>query len=170
MREQLGYQKYLVGDFYPKGCFADGDTVYFGLNGSEEEKSLDPLADGKERIWCDFDSNESDLPDEGPTENGNSLIDPPSSRPTKRPTKRPTLRPSLRPTVSLLASICCDFLSLLHCNRILIPKNMHLCNKQNKPTAAKVCIDMKLVTDKYGSETGFFLRDESNSRVSREKL
>ena len=170
MREQLGYQKYLVGDFYPKGCFADGDTVYFGLNGSEEEKSLDPLADGKERIWCDFDSNESDLPDEGPTENGNSLTDPPSSRPSKRPTNRPTLRPSLRPTVSLLASIYRDFLSLLYCNLNLIPQILHLFNKQNKPTVAKVCIDMKLVTDKYGSETGFFLRDQSNSRVSREKL
>ena len=112
MREQLGYEEYQVGDFYPKGCFADGDTVYFGLNGSEEEKSQDPLADGKERIWCDFDSNESELPDEGPTENGNSLTDSPSSRPTRRPTKRPTLKPSLRPTVSCLylPCICRDFL------------------------------------------------------------
>ncbi len=58
-RHELGIGTYYVGDYTTKGCFYRGDTAYFGVGGTIQEKSKSDLQGGKVRIWCGGSSNQS---------------------------------------------------------------------------------------------------------------
>ena len=58
-RQELGFTKILTGNYHIKGCFSKGDTAYFGMGGTSEQKSESPLSGLKERIWCDTSPRKS---------------------------------------------------------------------------------------------------------------
>lgn len=51
-RHELGFTKYMIGNYSTKGCFSEGDTAFFGSSGTTGDKSESPLSGEKKRIWC----------------------------------------------------------------------------------------------------------------------
>ncbi len=51
-RSELGIDKFLVGTYPTKGCFAKNDVAYWSGGGSAEEVSRGDLPGEQERIWC----------------------------------------------------------------------------------------------------------------------
>lgn len=59
MRQELGFEKYSVGNYPTKGCFFKGSTAYFGIGGTLAQKSTSlSEGEGKWRIWCGGSTNQ----------------------------------------------------------------------------------------------------------------
>lgn len=52
-QQGLGFTKFLTSNYPTKGCFSKGDTAYFGIGGTTDQKSESALSGQKQRIWCD---------------------------------------------------------------------------------------------------------------------
>ncbi|KAL7549259.1 hypothetical protein ACHAWF_012523 [Thalassiosira exigua] len=140
MRMQLGLTKFYVGQYHLKGCFYFGDVAYFGIGGTKEEQSTLTLPAGRKRIFCDSRGSTNEVPPPSPVHNSNGVLPekvpkPPTPVPT--PTLKPTLKPTSKPT----------------------PKPVP--NNNAAPTAShpngNSCISVRVVTDKFGEETGFYM-------------
>ena len=82
MQKAFGFDKYLIGNYPTKGCFAKGGTAYFGIGGNNQDKKAYPLSGLKQRIFCDIEQNDHiELANIGTS----------NARPTPKPSPKPSV-------------------------------------------------------------------------------
>ena len=52
-RQKMGFVNFYPGDYADYGCFSKYGISYWGMGGTDEQISIDPLGGVKERIWCE---------------------------------------------------------------------------------------------------------------------
>lgn len=150
----IGVSNFFAGNYAVSGCYYKDNTAYFGTGGSIESMSETSLPGGNRRIWC-----ESNL----------STITAPTFTPPLSVTQFPTIE---LPTPQFTAPTYTPPLTLAHFPAIELPI---LTSKPSlvpsvSPTEEKHCIDIEVVTDKYGEESGFSLSMNPDGGFEPEKL
>mmetsp|Transcript_13092 Transcript_13092/g.27804 ORF Transcript_13092/g.27804 Transcript_13092/m.27804 type:complete len:627 (+) Transcript_13092:40-1920(+) len=143
-RLELGFDRFLIGDYPAKGCYYKGNKAYYGLGGTTADIAEPNLTGDKQRIWCSI-------------------------------RRIPSLETTQPPMQSLISLDSIDFPVetpppiTIHSGEDFRPEFEREEVKPNLPEQ-KYCINIVIVTDNYGGETGFELSSHPEDESEPELL